>query len=622
MNSIMKDYEVKDVIEFLKEEIDRIITQYPTQKEGSILSKAQAFEIWFLHQELGIDYSEASRYVLDCSNDCGVDFLYIDNKNREVTVGQCEYDVSWEHNPANDRKAIDTFTLFNKYLITSKLPENINEASESLWRQAKHKINEGFKVKYYYISPKHFSISQVERIKDKSGIQNYALFMHDTLLERGREFLDGQTGMCNFEISFSHDPLKISAEYGTLYIFTSNVKEIDRIVNYHKERQRLRALFASNVRAYLSTKRRSKEIGDAIRSKLKNAPEEFLICNNGITIQCENAEIKNNKLNIIRGSVSNGCQTVMNIHAFFEDNEIANPRAEVLISVVEIRKNASRLASDIAISRNFQNPVDNRDLMSNNFRLVCLHHRLSADKIVGSEKRYYLLRKQGEKQTILKEAPHSKGQYMWIDSDRLARYIAAVIRQEPFLSYQGTNDLFGRYFNMIFPDVSDPSHTRCKYCWWLAQVVDHSFIPKAKWKGIKDKIISNQRDFKSPALYSNIALLAKKLKDDFSFDESLEKRFVEKAEKWWFKSTPETEEFKETVFEMIENGYRLLYALSKTLLGKELPRAREPYSTYDDFFKGHTYDLIVSKIKKNEMKTYQERFYNSMKRFVKFLKEN
>ena len=45
MNSIMRDYEVKDVIEFLKEEIDRIIAQYPTQKEGSILSKAQAFEI-------------------------------------------------------------------------------------------------------------------------------------------------------------------------------------------------------------------------------------------------------------------------------------------------------------------------------------------------------------------------------------------------------------------------------------------------------------------------------------------------------------------------------------------------------------------------------------------------
>ena len=617
-----RDYEKKDVMEFLKEEMERIMTQYAPVGGDAILGKAQAFEMWFLRQEFGIEYVDALKCVLDGPNDCGVDFIYIDPKSREVIIAQCEYDVNWERNPASGVKAIETFSQFEHYLNSAKLPEGLREEAQVIWRQARQKVNEGFNAKYYFISPKHLSASQEEKIREKTGISDYHFFTHDILMERGQEFLNGQTGMCTFGIAFTHEPLTISYDFGALHIFTANVKEIDRIVRFHKERERLRALFASNVRAYLSAKRRSKEIGAAIRNKLKTSPEEFLICNNGITLQCESAQRDDGKLILKRGSISNGCQTVMNIHGFFEDNEGANPNAEVLVSVIELKHSASRLAGEIAIARNFQNPVDNRDLMSNNFRLVCLHHRLSADKITGSEKRYYLIRKQGEKQTILKETPYAKGQYMWIDSDRLARHIAAAIRQEPFLSMQGTNDLFGRYFNNIFPDVSDPSHTRCKFSWWLAQLIDSSYRPKDRWRGIKDRMINNQRDLKGPAFYFNIALLARRLRADFSFNESNEKRFVEKAEKWRFKTTPDTKEFSELAFDMIDDGYLLLHSIARTLLGKKLPKAREPYSTYSELFKGPTFDIFIQKMKKGEKRTYQDKLYRSMNRLVRFLREN
>ena len=122
MAQTVQDYEEADVIQFLKEEFERIITLYPFQLEGSVLSEAQAFEIWFLHQEMGLEYEEAQKYILDGANDFGVDFIWIDDNNHEVVVGQAEYEPSWNRDPASINKAITTFNEFNNYL---SIPRNI-----------------------------------------------------------------------------------------------------------------------------------------------------------------------------------------------------------------------------------------------------------------------------------------------------------------------------------------------------------------------------------------------------------------------------------------------------------------------------------------------------------------
>ena len=76
MSKVNDDYDEKDVIDFLKEEFERIITKYPRQSRGSTLNDAQALAIWFLHQEVGIDdikFSPHGRYrggihlKLDCN---------------------------------------------------------------------------------------------------------------------------------------------------------------------------------------------------------------------------------------------------------------------------------------------------------------------------------------------------------------------------------------------------------------------------------------------------------------------------------------------------------------------------------------------------------------------------
>jgi hypothetical protein len=112
--------------------------------------------------------------------------------------------------------------------------------------------------------------------------------------------------------------------------------------------------------------------------------------------------------------------------------------------------------------------------------MVALHHRLFAEKLKDSEKRYYFLRKQGQKQVVIKEEQDAKWKYFWLDADVLARSIAAVLRQDPSVSQQGTNDIFGKFFPTIFPAIDDPSHTRCRYAHWLVAMVERSYDRNTK----------------------------------------------------------------------------------------------------------------------------------------------
>jgi hypothetical protein len=43
----------------------------------------------------------------------------------------------------------------------------------------------------------------------------------------------------------------------------------------------------------------------------------------------------------------------------FREHTTANPDADVLVTVIELKKDAAAISSEVAIARNNQNPVDN-----------------------------------------------------------------------------------------------------------------------------------------------------------------------------------------------------------------------------------------------------------------------
>ena len=80
------------------------------------------------------------------------------------------------------------------------------------------------------------------------------------------------------------------------------------------------------------------------------------------------------------------------------------------------------------------------------------------------------------------------------------------------------------------------------------------------------------------------------------------------------------EEFEELTFDMIDASFRLLHAIAKKILWKKLPKARDVYTTYENLFKGPHYDYVLSRIRKGDMKTYQEETRRSMNKLVEYLK--
>ena len=315
MSIARQEQETKHLIQFLKEEFERIIMQCGLCSGDSLLGDARALAIWFLHQEVGIAYDEANRCVLDDRNDCGVDFIWEDRESKRVLVGQVEYEArDWAKEPANEKKAVDTFSEFREYLDRDALPERLHSVGASGWRKAKKLIcQDGYQARYYFVTPKHFSQSQRERIRSGTGLEDYDFFTHDELLEQGEEFLDGQTEMTSFKLPFRSQPLRLAFEYGQVFVASVGLKCIHKIVESHEKEKKLRALFASNVRGYLNVKKRSKDIAKEIRSTIEQKPDQFLVCNNGVTIQCSKATLNEDYIYLERASISNGCQTVMNI---------------------------------------------------------------------------------------------------------------------------------------------------------------------------------------------------------------------------------------------------------------------------------------------------------------------
>jgi len=113
-------------------------------------------------------------------------------------------------------KRFQTFSKFKDYLKTASLPTDLAETSKPLWREAKQRISDGYGSRYVYATPKSFSASQEDSIRNQTGITDFDFITHDMLLERGREFLDGQTGMLSFELKFDREILNIPQDFGSL----------------------------------------------------------------------------------------------------------------------------------------------------------------------------------------------------------------------------------------------------------------------------------------------------------------------------------------------------------------------------------------------------------------------
>lgn len=103
----------------------------------------------------------------------------------------------------------------------------------------------------------------------------------------------------------------------------------------------IKYFFDANIRYYQVNVDVNKEIRKTLISQ--NSNEDFWWLNNGVTITAVNATFASKKLHIEDPQIVNGLQTSFEIHKYFTDNKIEAENRNVLLRVIKVQDEKSRL---------------------------------------------------------------------------------------------------------------------------------------------------------------------------------------------------------------------------------------------------------------------------------------
>ena len=134
------------------------------------------------------------------------------------------------------------------------------------------------------------------------------------------------------------------------YTFTCDATELLRLLRKDDDTIR-RSLFNDNVRDYLGNKG---GVNSEIEKTIKDEPEMFLMCNNGITIVCSDfLQVRDKLVTIHNPQIVNGCQTCNSLFALRNCNSIS--KVQVLIKLICTEE--FKISNKIVRGTNKQNQV-------------------------------------------------------------------------------------------------------------------------------------------------------------------------------------------------------------------------------------------------------------------------
>lgn len=221
------------------------------------------------------------------------------------------------------------------------------------------------------------------------------------------------------------------------------VSELAALFDRHGDR-----LLGRNIRRYLGLQ--GNRVNEGISATLKDPQEQtnFYFYNNGITLTCnqfqhnalqgENWSVKLSGMQII-----NGGQTCKTIQRTLNAGLITAPKAAVLVRIYELpkeredKKSEDDLVRNITYATNSQNPVDLRDLRSNDDRQRNL--ALSIEQLGYSYKRH-------RSENAAKSTD--------ISSATAAEAVLSIWRHRPHQAKFKTGEHFGKLYDIIFTDLN------------------------------------------------------------------------------------------------------------------------------------------------------------------------
>lgn len=325
------------------------------------------FAVWFGSEVMREDIGKViDVYHIGGSHDEKIDLGICDDEHEVIYVVQCKY----SGNPLSgtfDKDLIDEASNALKRAEVfpdcgnTKRKEFVAEMSASKGRSIRC-MAVGFGIfgqeVHQYAIDNRVEIWDYEKIKHRytylqlpSAVEEPEV-LRFSIQATGVEHDDAYT-----DLSRHPDISSQSTEDFSVYSLFLDIKDV-----YEAVRQWNDGLFQENLRFRLQ-KSSDSGIGKEIRETVKLRNEDLCILNNGLTITCIDATIRNSEMEIVSPQIVNGCQTSWAIYEACQDLKKAGRLDEIqgTIHAKIVMTRNEELKEGIRMATNLQNPIRKRD---------------------------------------------------------------------------------------------------------------------------------------------------------------------------------------------------------------------------------------------------------------------
>ncbi|BCD97103.1 AIPR family protein [Marinagarivorans cellulosilyticus] len=406
--------------------------------------KSYAFVLYCVKTALGLGLSEAADLMTEGTKDTGVDAIHIgdvDDGEFEVTLFQGKYkhkDLTGTANfpEGGVKAAISTvITLFDPSKQIS-----MNERLKPKVEEARSLIRDGYipVVKMVLCNNgARWTTSAEDLIKNSGFSSEQVSWIHLNHEEIVRVLKSSKS--VDDTIKLHGAAIIEDFNFRRVLVGKVSIKEVAELFNRNGEQ-----LLERNIRRYLGVNRN--RVNAAIHSTLldEEKRKNFYFFNNGITMICNkfrhNAlQGKDYQLNLNGIQIINGGQSCKTIQETFNAPDSLSDFSDtyILLRLYELAEDDQDFVQDITYATNSQNPVDLRDLRSNDDVQMQLEIGM---RDLGFEYR----RKRDE--TAVKNDQ--------LSSSVVGESVLAVWRKKPHQAKFRRKDIFGKLYNEIFDGLN------------------------------------------------------------------------------------------------------------------------------------------------------------------------
>ena len=406
--------------------------------------KSLAFILLCVSTALDTSLSEATDLLTEGSNDLGVDALHlseVDDGEFTVTLFQGKYTHKNLDGSANfPENAIKNLIALVSNIFDPDKTFSMNPRLAPRIEEIRSLIRDGYipNVRLLLCNNGQSWNSQAQQWIDSSGLSHAQVhwqhYNHDDIVA-----VLQRTKAVNDSLQLNGSAIIEDFNYRRVLVGKVPVTEIAKLFDRNGD-----LLLERNIRRYLG--RNANRVNNAIHDTLvsPDKQKDFYFFNNGITMTC--TKMRHNalqggdyQLKLENIQVINGGQTCKTIQQTLNETDDLSAFNEVyvLLRLYELESDDDQLIKEITFATNSQNPVDLRDLRSNDSLQIQLETGINA---LGYNYRRY--------------REDAAGGSHVISSATTAEAVMAIWRKCPHQSKFRRRELFGVLYDKVFTDLN------------------------------------------------------------------------------------------------------------------------------------------------------------------------